>query len=162
MEAPTVKACTRFWFLSGYSDEVRALAVRRATNWFKTGVAALLLEVGGPPRKILYRRRLANGFDVHAAIRDDEVLADWVRAHVWPGWHPSGTCRMGPDHDPMAVLDPECRVRQVDGLRVVDASVMPTIPRGNTNIPTIMIAEKVADAILGTLTAPDLPTEQVA
>ena len=55
---------------------------------------------------------------------------------------------MGADDDPDAVLDSRCRVRGVDGLRVVDASVMPTIVRANTNIPTIAIAERVADAIL--------------
>jgi 5-(hydroxymethyl)furfural/furfural oxidase len=55
---------------------------------------------------------------------------------------------MGPDGDPLAVLDAQCRVRGVGGLRVVDASVMPTIPRGNTNLTTIAIAEKVSDLIL--------------
>ena len=73
------------------------------------------------------------------------TLADWVKASVWPGWHVCGTCRMGPDGDPLAVLDGECRVRGVAGLRVVDASVMPTIPRANTNLTTIAIAEKIAD-----------------
>ncbi|MDQ3103154.1 MAG: GMC family oxidoreductase N-terminal domain-containing protein [Actinomycetota bacterium] len=78
---------------------------------------------------------------------DDEAIALDVRRRVELLYHPVGTCAMGSGED--AVVDPELRVRGVEGLRVVDASVMPTITRGNTNAPTIMIAEKAVDAILG-------------
>jgi len=78
---------------------------------------------------------------------DDEAVADDVRRRVELLYHPTGTCRMGGDTD--SVVDPELRVRGVEGLRVADASVMPTITRGNTNAPTMMIGEKAADLILG-------------
>ena len=75
----------------------------------------------------------------------DDALAAYVRATVSTQFHPCGTARMGPADDPMAVLDQHCRLRNVPNLRVVDASVMPTIPRANINLTCIMIGEHVAD-----------------
>src|SRR6185295_12877594 len=99
-------------------------------------------------RRWLVRNRISPGVDIDDLMRDERALEAWVRDKIYGSWHASGTCRMGADGDPMAVLDPGCRVRGVEGLRVVDASVMPTIPVANTNITTIMIAEKAADLIL--------------
>lgn len=78
---------------------------------------------------------------------DDAGLAAFVRAKAESVYHPIGTCRMG--DDALAVVDPQLRVHGVEGLRVVDASVMPSLIGGNTNAPTIMIAERAADLILG-------------
>src|SRR5690606_38341925 len=78
-----------------------------------------------------------------------QTEAEWVRfvkSRAETVYHPIGTCRMGSDE--AAVVDPELRVRGVEGLRVIDASVMPNLPGGNTNAPTIMIAERAADLIL--------------
>jgi choline dehydrogenase len=84
---------------------------------------------------------LAPGLD----MQSDEAIATYIRGACETMYHPVGTCKMGTD--PMAVVDAELRVRGIDGLRVVDASIMPTIVTGNTNAPTIAIAEKAADLI---------------
>lgn len=80
------------------------------------------------------------------AQSDEDILA-FIRQHAETIYHPVGTCKMGADDDEMAVVDAQLRVRGVEGLRVIDASVMPTLIGGNTNAPTIMIAERAADFI---------------
>ena len=78
---------------------------------------------------------------------DEGKLRKYIKQTCITDWHPSGTCKMGPDTDPLAVVDARLRVKGIDGLRVVDASIMPAICSGNTNAPTIMIGEKAADMI---------------
>ncbi len=94
-----------------------------------------------------------------ADIQSDADIDAWVRANVESAYHPSCSCKMGADNDPMAVLDNECRVRGAEKLRVVDSSIFPTITNGNLNAPTIMVAERAADLILNKplLTAADVP-----
>lgn len=82
-----------------------------------------------------------------AHVQDDEAIDAFIRRTAETIYHPVGTAKMG--HDDMAVVDGDCRVHGVENLRVVDASVMPTLVGGNTNAPTIMIAEKISDSILG-------------
>ena len=82
-------------------------------------------------------------------MQSDAELEKFVRSVGAITQHPVGTCRMGTERDAGAVVDAELRVRGVQALRVIDASVMPDIPGGNTNAPAIMIAEKGADAIRG-------------
>ncbi|WP_434053462.1 MAG: choline dehydrogenase [Roseibium sp.] len=82
-------------------------------------------------------------------VQSDEQLNDFIREHVESAYHPCGTCRMGAKDDPLAVVDPECRVIGVDGLRVADSSIFPLITNGNLNGPSIMVGEKASDHILG-------------
>jgi choline dehydrogenase len=99
-----------------------------------------------------------------AAFQGDDELRAFVRNNVATLYHPVGTCAMGGDVGKSAsgfdsVVDPQLRVRGVPGLRIVDASVMPTVPRGNTNAPVIAIAERAADLIAGRAPlAPQDPT----
>ena len=83
-----------------------------------------------------------------ADVTSDEGLAAHCRRTVKTNWHPVGTCKMGREDDPCAVLDTELRVRGVAGLRVIDASAMPLIPSGNTNAPAMMLADRAASLII--------------
>ncbi len=92
---------------------------------------------------------LAGHTNPSSELQSDDELLDWARQNGITVYHMIGTARMGPDNDPQAVVDDELRVKGVDGLRVADASIMPVMPSGNTNAPTMMIAEKASDMILG-------------
>ena len=93
-----------------------------------------------------------------AAAQSDDELDAHIREHAESAYHPCGTCRMGAADDRQAVVDVQCRVIGVDGLRVADSSIFPTIPNGNLNAPSIMVGEKASDHILG---QGMLPPEQV-
>lgn len=93
-----------------------------------------------------------------AQATSDAQLDDYIRNHANSLYHPVGTCMMG--NGPMAVVDAELRVRGIKGLRVIDASIMPEITSGNTNFPTMMIAEKAADMLLGNSSAPSPRTDR--
>ena len=97
---------------------------------------------------------LVSLFSSGAHIETDDEIDAWIRANADTVYHPSCTCKMGSENDPMAVVDSKTRVIGVENLRVVDSSIMPSIVSGNLNGPTIMVAEKAADIILGN---PPLP-----
>jgi len=82
-------------------------------------------------------------------VSSDEEIDAWVRANVESAYHPSCSCKMGSSDDPMTVVNNEGQVNGIENLRVIDSSVFPTIPNGNLNGPTIMLAEKMADSVLG-------------
>lgn len=91
-----------------------------------------------------------------SSLYSDEYLERFIRSQTLTAHHPAGTCKMGSPSDPSAVVDPQLRVFGVTGLRVVDASVMPNVPSGNTSASTIMIAEKAADMIRGVNTVKNI------
>ncbi len=103
-----------------------------------------------------FARYRAEEFQPGADVTDEEALRAYIRRSAVTVHHPCGTCRMG--GDPESVVDPELRVRGIDGLRVADASVFPRLVGGNTNAPVVMIAEKAADMILG---RPPLPASDL-
>lgn len=123
---------------------VRRLGWLGWRNRLEAAVAAVGLDAMGSGRRIALS--LAGTFPEQIP-RDAAELDQFVYTLSGHMFHPAGTCRMGLVSDSHAVVDSQCRVHGVRGFRVVDASVMPTLPRANTNIPTIMIAEKVADGI---------------
>ena len=92
---------------------------------------------------------MKNEIQPGAVVQSDDEIDAFIREHAESAYHPCGTCKMGRRDDPMSVVDPECRVIGVDGLRVADSSIFPRITNGNLNAPSIMVGEKASDHILG-------------
>ncbi|WP_035466130.1 GMC family oxidoreductase [Burkholderia sp. WSM2232] len=139
---------SRDFFPAAFSPRVKALSQVSERNALLTTMLGTLLDTPAPLRRFLLERFFTRGLNVAALVADDRALAGFIRANVFGVWHASGTCRMGDVRDRDAVTDAEGRVHGAKGLRVVDASLMPRLPSANTNIPTIMIAEKIADAMI--------------
>ncbi len=144
-----VRAMTRLTFPVKFNDRLRRLNRITPANKIKSAAIAALIDAVPPLAAPIFATLADRRVDLAALVEDDAALADHIRENVAGTFHPVGTCRMGAAGDRNAVTDAAGRVHGIDGLRVVDASIMPTIPRGNTNIPTIMVAEKLADAMLG-------------
>ncbi|MGB6537957.1 MAG: GMC oxidoreductase [Xanthobacteraceae bacterium] len=146
-----VRSMTRLTFPVKFSDRLRRLNRVTTANRIKSTAIAALVDLVPPLAGPIFATLADRGVDLAALVKDDDALAEHIRQNVAGTFHPVGTCRMGAAGDPVAVTDPAGRVHGIEGLRVVDASIMPTLPRGNTNIPTIMVAEKLADAMLSEL-----------
>jgi 5-(hydroxymethyl)furfural/furfural oxidase len=117
-------------------------------NLVATTILAKLLDGPAWARRQLLRRVVTEDEPLERLLADDALLEQFVRDKVHGVWHAAGTCRMGRDDDPLAVVTRTGRVIGAEGLRVVDASIMPDVPRANTNLPTMMIAERMSDFIL--------------
>jgi 5-(hydroxymethyl)furfural/furfural oxidase len=143
-----LKAVTDNPFPASYSDRVRKIGVVNAKNKILTSIIARFLDGPAALRKYMIEKYVIEGFTFEQVMTDDEALEAFVKQAAIGVWHASCTCRMGRPDDPMAVTDTSGRVRGVQGLRVVDASIFPIVPCANTNFPTLMTAEKISDAIL--------------
>jgi 5-(hydroxymethyl)furfural/furfural oxidase len=135
-------------FPATYSERVKKVGEVNARNRLITSVLAKLMDGPAGLRRYLIDTFIVEGFRFDELMRDDEKLEEFTRKAAIGVWHASCTCRMGGENDPIAVTDTVGRVRGVGGLRVVDASLFPTVPCANTNFPTLMTAEKIADAML--------------
>lgn len=147
LSAPQLDAERSVVFPSSYSPRVAKVAQPGLINGWLRGALSALLDIAGPLRGWLIHGLVTQGVTVKKLMADDAALSEFVRRNVGGTWHPSGTCRMGDVNDPHAVTLSDGRVIGVTGLRVCDASLMPSIPCANTNVPAIMIAERIADLI---------------
>lgn len=146
--SPAVQEQLLDTFVAAFSPRVLRANRRSIINGAQARALTVLLDLSGVLRSALLDRIVSDGPRLSRLMEDDAALDAWLRRNCTGWFHPVGTCRMGTAADPMAVTDPiTARVHGVTGLRVVDASVMPRIPRANTNLTTMMIAERFAEAI---------------
>lgn len=133
---------------SSYGKWAKRLGRPTATNYWATAAVGAALDLAPFLRDAFTRRLVGDGRLLDDLLRDPSLLEAFVTRRAFGQWHPCGTCRMGPAADAGAVTSPrDGAVHGAEGLHVIDASVMPTIPRANLNIPTIMIAERMADGM---------------
>jgi 5-(hydroxymethyl)furfural/furfural oxidase len=147
-DAPALRAVAPDPFPAYYSERMRRYVAITWQNRLRTSVLAALLEGPQALRRLLIDRLIIESFDMNGVMNNDEIGESFVRQAATGIWHASCTCRMGADNDPMAVTDASARVRRVEALRIVDASIFPYIPCANTNFPVMMAAEKIADEIV--------------
>ena len=147
-EDPAMQGVMSDPFPASYSDKVRQVGEINTKNRILTGIMAKLLDGPGLLRRYLIEKLIMEGFTLEGVCNDEEEAEAFIRRAAVGVWHASCTCRMGAPNDPMSVTDSAGRVHGVGGLRVVDASIFPVVPCANTNFPTLMTAEKIADMIL--------------
>jgi 5-(hydroxymethyl)furfural/furfural oxidase len=148
LDEPEVARTVDARFPTTYGEKARELALKSTKTWIQTKVAATLMDMSRATRGFAVKRLIHPPVMMEDLLGDDARLEDWARENAFSGWHATGTCKMGARDDRMAVVDPEGRVIGIDGLRVADASIMPSIVSANTNLTTIMIGEKIADHML--------------
>ena len=149
MQDEAVRPLRNELFTAAYSQTVRRL--NRPGTASRVGTLLLAAALDGPSRirRALIRHGVAGGEVDETQMSSEDWLTSTVARRTFGMYHPAGSCRMGGPEDPDAVVDERCVVRGVDGLSVVDASVMPTLVRGTPNLPVMMIAERAADALIG-------------
>jgi len=144
---PSLKSVVSGVYAGGMSEIGKRFSRPSTASAIITGIGAMGLDMIGKLRERIFPYMLANFDDPLSLIANRRELEAYIAETVGGVWHPCGTCRMGSDGDRMAVTDGIGKVRGLDGLHICDASLMPTIPCANTNLPTIMVAEKIADCL---------------
>jgi len=134
-------------FASKFSERVRNISRKNVKNVVLTNVAAFMMDSSSALRKFLFDKVISDSAPLPEILADEAKLERHVRENVQSAWHPSCTCRMGDPTDPRTVVDPNGRLIGAENVFVADASVMPEVSRTNTNIPTIMIAERVSEMV---------------
>jgi len=127
-----------------FTDRLRRLNQKTTANAWASAIIPRLLDLSPAIGDFGLAQLTGDAVPLGELAADDARLTEHIRTNIAGTFHVSGTCRMGAADDPDTVVDPAGRVRRVESLRVADASIMPTIPRANTNLPTLMIAEKLA------------------
>jgi 5-(hydroxymethyl)furfural/furfural oxidase len=135
-------------FTAGYSRVVRGLNQPGLRNILASRLLAALLDGPDQLRRSIISWGIAGGDTDERRMRERSWQLSAVRRRAFGTYHPAGTCKMGAAEDSDAVVSPSGSVYGVSGLSVVDASIMPSLPRANTNIPVIMLAERAADRII--------------
>jgi 5-(hydroxymethyl)furfural/furfural oxidase len=143
-----LKAVASDAFPASFTDKIRNYGAHTTKNRVLTQIGGTLMDGPAFLRQAVLRGFVMEHSKLLEVLKDEDDLRQYIKRAAVGVWHCSCSCRMGPDDDPMAVTDPEGRVRGVQGLRVVDASIFPQVPCANTNFPTMMVAEKIADDIL--------------
>jgi 5-(hydroxymethyl)furfural/furfural oxidase len=149
-ELPPLKAITSDAFPASFTDKIRQVGTYNTKNRILTSIGAALMDGPAFLRQHIIQGYIMESADLTKALEDDDALERYIKRAAVGVWHCSCSCRMGTADDPMAVTDEAGRVHGVQGLRVVDASIFPVVPCANTNFPTMMVAEKIADDILRT------------
>ena len=143
-----LQATTSNPFPASFGEKVRQVGVVNRKNKILTRIMARLLDGPDALRGYLIEKFIMDGFTLDDMMYDDDALETFTKKAAVGVWHASCTCRMGAASDPMSVTNSAGVVRDVQGLRVVDASLFPSVPCANTNFPTLMVAERIADDIL--------------
>lgn len=143
-----VRSVTRSAFPAVWTERARAIGTVNLRNKILTAIASKLLDGPDWVRNLFVDKLITEHEGLDRVLASDAALETHLRRTVASAWHVSATCRMGGDDDPMAVTDHAGRVRGVAGLRVADASIFPSVPSANTNLPVIMTAERISDLIL--------------
>jgi 5-(hydroxymethyl)furfural/furfural oxidase len=134
-------------FASKFSQRVRNVSQKNLRNIMLTNMAALIMDSSAGLRKVLFDKIISDSAPLPVLLSDPAALERHVRDNVQSAWHASCTCRMGDPEDAQTVVDPSGKVVGAENLFIADASVMPDVSRTNTNIPTIMIAERIAEMV---------------